>query len=492
MEDVSEKDDDNWSSEDDGGDNRKYPATVENKDVSLQQICPKLVDQDICLSMLDKIAISKEKELELLQEASSETLSDISSKDSKEKNISSQNNNKDIDNTEEILDRDKGPLDVNETMENNDEIDMEEQDEDKGFKFPFFFMSRKKSSSTNTNNNITDIPTNENVTLNDKVEEEVEETQIEPSDLGGVLLSAEEPTMTRQLNVLSNIVQRSLLFGGDQELLVLSETLEADKPAFIKRWYPNERAANTNIDSTMNDDKDEKRPGVQFLNCLVQLMKDCYGNGVVVDLEPPFPLTQSYANAYERLLASLVELGSGYIKPLNRKRDIILGTIPKTPKEEFGRFAEWEVNIRQTLPDVSAYPDDLVGEWQVQDEIGGKPIGISTIVLASQGEVQAKAPITGLRWRLDPGPTHLDTCTFQCMSDDGDIFQYKGFIDRGARLESRFSKRPIKIRGAVTFQMRDGETAYMSKAYKKDMLPIDLKTGATRFVMTKSVDMNND
>lgn len=31
----------------------------------------------------------------------------------------------------------------------------------------------------------------------------------------------------------------------------------------------------------------------------------------------------------------------------------------------------------------------------------------------------------GLRWRLDPGPTHLDTCTFQVLSDDGAILQYK-------------------------------------------------------------------
>ena len=53
----------------------------------------------------------------------------------------------------------------------------------------------------------------------------------------GVLLSAAKPTVTRQLNVLSNIVQRTLIFGGDQELLVLAETLDADRPAFLRRWY---------------------------------------------------------------------------------------------------------------------------------------------------------------------------------------------------------------------------------------------------------------
>merc|ERR1712232_405892 len=100
----------------------------------------------------------------------------------------------------------------------------------------------------------------------------------------------------------------------------------------------------------------------------------------------------SYRNSYERLIASLVELGSGYIKPMDRSREILLGTIPKTPTEEFGRFAELEANFRQTSPDVSSYPDDLVGTWEVQDEIGGKTIGVSTVELASQGELLLKPP----------------------------------------------------------------------------------------------------
>jgi hypothetical protein len=59
--------------------------------------------------------------------------------------------------------------------------------------------------------------------------------------------------------------------------------------------------------------------------------------------------------------------------------------------------------------------------------------------------------------------------------------QYRGFIDRGARLEARFSKRPIRIRGSVMFQMREGG----SIDYYKDMLPINYRTGTTKFVMTK-------
>lgn len=246
-----------------------------------------------------------------------------------------------------------------------------------------------------------DNTTNVNATIETE-DDSSEINQLEPRDLGGVLLSAEEPSMTRQLNVLANIVQRALLFGGDQELLVLAETLEADKPAFIQRWYPD-------TGGTVENLEEETRPGVQFLNCLVELLTRCYKDGAVYELTPPLSLIQSYENSYERLVASLVELGSGYIKPINVKRDKILATIPKTATEEFGRFAEWETVIRKSSPDVGAYPDDLLGSWEVKDEVGGKTIGVSTVVFNPQGEVEVREPLKGLRWRLDPGPTHLDT-----------------------------------------------------------------------------------
>ena len=56
--------------------------------------------------------------------------------------------------------------------------------------------------------------------------------------------------------------------------------------------------------------------------------------------------------------------------------------------------------------------------------------------------------------------------------------QYRGFIDRGARLEARFSKRMIQVRGSVMFQMRDGAVAVDSY---RDILPIDDRQGTTKF-----------
>ena len=314
-----------------------------------------------------------------------------------------------------------------------------------------------------------------------------DDKELTKEDLGGVLLSATEPSMTRQLNTLANIVERALLFGGDQELLVLAETLDADRAAFIERWHP--ESSEKNFDNNNDRDSQHKKPrtGVQFLDCMIRLLRTCYDNGVTTTLEPALPLPTSYANAYERLMASAVQLGSGYVKPA--PTNIMTLPKPRTPKEELGRFAVWESTFRQqsSSPDVSTYPDDLVGTWEVRDLIGGETIGVSTVVLNEDGNVEVKEPLEGLRWRLDPGPTHLDTCTFQVLSSDGTILQYRGFIDRGARLEARFSNRSISIRGSVMFQMRDGG----SVDYYKDILPINYRTGTTKFVMTKTESKNS-
>jgi hypothetical protein len=387
------------------------------------RIAKKLVDQDICLSMLDKMNMKREI---------------INAQiDTQWKGVNSKG-------TEENVDT---------------KTDKETEKTDSKIRLKFW---RK---------------TEENETPSEGDAEE--DFELDSNDLGGVLLSAEEPSMTRQLNVLANIVQRALLFGGDQELLVLSETLDADSPAFVKKWYPG-----PNGEVELASPEEETRPGVQFLNCLVHLLKECYSNGVVTKLDPPLPLLKSYSNAYERLMASLVELGSGYVKP---EQNVMTMPVPRTAQEEVGRFAVWESTFRsKNTPSVSSYPEDLVGSWEVQDEIGGETIGMSTVVFRPQGQVEVAPPMQGLRWRLDPGPTHLDTITFQVLGDDGTILQYRGFIDRGARLEARFSKRRVRIRGSVMFQMRDGDSAYLGDGYWKDMLPINYKTGTTKFVMTKN------
>lgn len=307
-----------------------------------------------------------------------------------------------------------------------------------------------------------------------EVEPDVPEQIKEPATTtGGIVLCADEPSMTRQLNALSNIVHRGLLYGGDQELLVLSETLADNSASFSKRWYPS-------TGPPAEEMKDETRPGLQYFNALISLLRQSYDEGIVTDLGPLVPLSQSYANSYERLMASLVEMGSGYVRP--DVVDVMSMPKPRTAQEELGRFAVWETAFRSNGDESTTYPDDLEGTWEVRDEVSGEVIGTSTVVFQPHGDVLVDPPLQGLRWRLDPGPTHLDTCTFQVLSEDGMILQYRGFIDRGARLEARFSKRPTRIRGSVMFQMRYGGSNYW-----KDMMPVNYKTGGTKFVMTKKL-----
>ena len=403
---------------------------VEDEETGRPMIAKKLIDQEICLSLLDKINMAQES-------------------DAPRKSV-------------EQVQPDAAPAaalvdDSNESVAvENQAQDEQDATKSKGGEPKRRFWKKKQSPQ----------PAEE-------ATEEKEESSLSEEDLGGVLLSAEEPSMTRQLNVLSNIVLRALLFGGSQELLVLAETLDADRAAFVDRWYSQT--------GDLLPLEDETRPGVQFLNCLVVLLRNCYNNGVVRTLQPALPLTQSYANAYERLVATAVELGSGCLKP--EIADVMTMPTPRTATEELGRFAVWETNFRQKTSEALAHPVDLQGEWEVRDEIGGETIGVSTVQFCEDGQVNLAEPLEGLRWRCDPGPTHLDTCTFQVLASDGTILQYRGFVDRGARLEARVSKRPISLRGSVMFQMRDGSIDYF-----KDMLPINYREGTTNFVMTKIVD----
>jgi hypothetical protein len=398
-----------------------------------KRIANKLADQDICLSMIDKVNLKR-----VVQSVP----------------------------VAQVTNRSAEP-------EVKVEVEKEVDSQDEGDKKKRRIMFWMKEKESTPKSEVKPEEAKDDDTFN-----------LSKDDLGAVVLSAEEPTMTRQLNSLSNIVQRALLFGGDQELLVLSETLSANKPAFIDRWYP---GTGVPVETLEN----ETRAGIQYLNALILLLREAYSNGIVTTLDPFVTLLQTYANAYERLTATLVELGSGYVRPMTDP----MTTMPKprTAQEELGRFAVWEANFRSkssggSTGEASSYPEDLEGPWEVKDEVGGETIGVSTVFLEPEGTVKVAPPLQGLRWRLDPGPTHLDTCTFQVLAEDETVLQYRGFIDRGARLEARFSKRPTTIRGSVMFQMRDGDLAVMGEDYWKDMLPINYKTGTTKFVMTKILD----
>jgi len=454
-----------------------------------KRVAKKLIDQDICLSMMDKISLvneRKDKENEnerkkrvnpvaIPYDAAAQLAYDA---DPSNQSLSFEDFKVKYEaDTVAMVSLKWKQMNEVETpgVEDTKEEPKEEPKVSRLRKLKFW-SKEKKSAKVEEAKEETEASNDDTPTATESIEDtESASIVINPDDLGGVLLSAEEPTMTRQLNVLSNIILRTLMFGGDQELLVLSETLDADKPAFIQRWYKNDPAADTDIHT-------ETRPGVQYLNSIIQILRDCYTKGVLNDVTPTLPLTKGYANAYGRLTASLIELGSGYVRPASSSSAMSLSTAstakkgapPNSVREELGRFAVWEQAVRKMS--ANPYPDDLVGVWSVQDVVGTQTIGTTYVVFEPQGELSVKPPMQGLRWRLDPGPTHLDTCTFQVLSDDGAILQYKGFLDRGSRLEARVSKRSVTMRGGVSFLMRDAE------GYWDDMVPMNFNSGTTKFI----------
>ena len=85
------------------------------------------------------------------------------------------------------------------------------------------------------------------------------------------------------------------------------------------------------------------------------------------DVTPTLPLTTGYRNAYERLTSSLIELGSGYVRP-STSTSLSLSTAaaakyylksvgpPKSARDELGRFAKWEIAVRKNRE--NPYPDE--------------------------------------------------------------------------------------------------------------------------------------
>ena len=126
-------------------------------------------------------------------------------------------------------------------------------------------------------------------------------------------------------------------------------------------------------------------------------------------------------------------------------------------------------------------PAELAGLWELTDVAGQGSLesifGLPTeelqqedssykprlgpkVAFEPDGKVHIEVETgQGDRWYFRPGPAHLDTCQFLISSKESDQVQlrYTGFIDRGQRIESRFSKRPIRMTGRVEILKGSGD-----------------------------------
>ncbi|CAN0367529.1 unnamed protein product, partial [Laminaria digitata] len=161
-----------------------------------------------------------------------------------------------------------------------------------------------------------------------------------------------------------------------------------------------------------------------------------------------------------------------------------------TPASEMvlSSFLAWEREIRKELtePAWESRPPDLVGSWALEtaglDGLSDIPsdisvdgsemedLGLNELVVTFRKDGTVQVPVekgVGLGWRVEPGPTHLDTiyfdmipaapkasASFEAGAGGGTTLSYTGYVDRGARIEARFSKRFVKMTGRMTSVVR--------------------------------------
>jgi len=176
---------------------------------------------------------------------------------------------------------------------------------------------------------------------------------------------------------------------------------------------------------------------------------------------PALRLFETYQNAFQRV----VEVGMGAKE----------GDNDMLNREILQSFLTWEQSLRRSLTkDLwTQNPAELVGTWDLIDVPGNGDLqqamtlpsssfvrrqiallqrGAQTAVeFTREGRVQVSpSGNQGLKWFFRPGPAHLDTCEFFVRGGTPDLLlHFVGSIDRGQRIESRFSARPIRMSGRV-------------------------------------------
>lgn len=246
-------------------------------------------------------------------------------------------------------------------------------------------------------------------------------------------------SVTRYLNAMANDVARVLLYGYDEDATVIEEALVKERDAFVARFASSDEGG----------DSDE----LWFYDALTSLCVLGMQGAIQIE-EEARSRSFSWANSLQRLLGLLVqELGIRF----NGKKaleDPILS-----------RFVAWESQLRQNITGEfgwNKFPRDLYGEWRLEGSADAFVDGRDGVRLEFKAEGRGtvagrEGGAGGLMWGLLPGPTHLDTCEFSMDTADGEaLLLFTAYVDRGQRIETRFSKRPVRMRGRVVRRRKDG------------------------------------
>lgn len=256
-------------------------------------------------------------------------------------------------------------------------------------------------------------------------------------------------TKTKVLNVLSNRVARTMLYGDEEDVAKLTSEMQGKEAAFLEEWVG------------LGADAKETDECLYYESLLGHLTGG-------LDAPAPRLAGGGFSNAYQRFMTLLVQE---------------LGTRP-APVDDvvFDSFVRWESSLRKNLTQSvwDPHPKELTGQWTLMD-LGTSSTGnsagasaaaaasnsmrISSIGFRKDGTLRLPAGL-GLDgwWSFEPGPTHLDTIRFEIRlgTPDNRVLAYTGYIDRGQRIETRFSKREIKMKGRRLLKVR-GEARASSK-----------------------------
>ncbi|CAM9182386.1 unnamed protein product [Hapterophycus canaliculatus] len=206
---------------------------------------------------------------------------------------------------------------------------------------------------------------------------------------------------TRALNTLVNRVVRTVCVGSDEDLQALAREMDSKHDKFMSRYF------GKGWEGTQEE---------MFYGALINLVR----HGLTDEGVPA--LSGAYLNSYQRLIGILVQ-------------EVGTRSTPAS-KMVIKSFLAWEREIRKELtePAWQSRPPDLVGSWALDTSgwdgltdipidvdgtaDGMEDLGLSDLVVSfrEDGSVQIPAEKgVGLQWRVEPGPTHLDTIYFEMI-----------------------------------------------------------------------------
>uniref|UniRef100_A0A7R9UG48 Uncharacterized protein n=1 Tax=Pinguiococcus pyrenoidosus TaxID=172671 RepID=A0A7R9UG48_9STRA len=279
--------------------------------------------------------------------------------------------------------------------------------------------------------------------------------------MGDILVGPEDegpPSKTQFLNSLANNVARVLINGAEEDGILMAERLKEQRDTFLRDYQLGD-FADTRIDkSTTESDS------VWFYDAMIDLCETGMATAIAQE-EAARARSFCWANALQRLLGLLVQEMGLRLEGAESIEDPI-----------FTRFVSWESQLRRNITSNygwNKHPRDLQGTWSLSSfttsyartsqSSAEQQIGdASTMRLVFEADGKGTVSMSSgtnqpFAWSLSPGPTHLDTCNIRISTQDdsADLF-FTGYIDRGQRLETKFSKRPVLMSGRVTRRRRDG------------------------------------